>query len=213
MNLGVVYHLSKEYDKASGSLESALAIVREMKSRDLEASVLGALMDLWAKRRQPRLAIILGKKSINILQEIRSELRDLDPTLQQSFVQTKKSTYRELADLLAGQGRLAEAQQALDLLKQDEFSKFVLRDRNVSSNEGRVTLTSQEAEWEQRYQSVADRLTSVGVKRGALLAKLDRTVAEEKELATLELDLEAGNRAFQTFLNSLETTMGDRRRQ
>jgi tetratricopeptide (TPR) repeat protein/CHAT domain-containing protein len=206
--LGGAYLNSGQYVKATGYLEQALAIASEIKNREAEAAVLALFMDIFARLQQPRLAIILGKNSINIIQGIRTELRNLDQTLQQGFIQKGKPVYRYLADLLAGQGRLAEAQQVLDLLKQNEFSKFVVRDHNVSASEGRVTLTLQESEWEKRYSEVADRLTTVGTKRRALLAKVDRNAAEEKELVTLEADLEVGNRAFQAFLSSVETTAG-----
>lgn len=207
---GFLFVNLKQAEKASGEFEQALAIAREVKWREAEAGVLGMLMAVWAERSQPRLAIAFGKKSINLFQEIRNELPDLDQTLRQGFMQGRKSWYRTLADLLAGQGRLAEAQQVLDLLKQDEFTKFVMRDRNVSPDEGRVTLTVPEAAWEKRYQEVADRLTAIGVKRGALLAKAGRTAADEKELATLEADLEVGNKAFQAFLNSVEDAGGSK---
>jgi CHAT domain-containing protein len=201
---GFLFVNLKQPEKASGEFEQALSIAREVKWREVEAGMLAMLMVAWAERKQPRLAIAFGKKSINLFQEIRNEIPDLDQTLRQGFMQGKKSWYRTLADLLAGQGRLAEAQQVLDLLKQDEFSKFVMRDRNVSPDEGRVTLTAPEAEWEKHYQEVAGQLTALGVKRGALLAKAGRTAAEETELAKIETDLESGNRAFQAFLNTVE---------
>ena len=208
LNLGMVNYLLKKYDKASGYIEQALQATRELKSRDMEAAALSMVMILRAERGQPRAAIVVGKQSINLLQEIRTALRDLDPTLRQSFVQAKKSTYRYLADLLAGQGRLAEAQQVLDMLKEDEFVKFVQRDLNIAAGGSRATLTAEEAEWEKRYLEVAERLTALGVRRGALLAKADRTADDEKELARLESDLEAGSRAFQTFLNGVEAALG-----
>src|SRR6185503_7538369 len=163
-----------------------LAIARELKIREIEADILGMLLTVWSQRGQPRLAIVFGKKSINLLQEIRNELPDLDQTFRKAFMQGKNSRYRQLADLLAGQGRLGEAQQALGLLKQDEFTSFVLRDHNVAPSEGRVALNQQETDWEKRYQGAADQLTSLGLKRGLLIAKPTRTAAEETELASLE---------------------------
>jgi CHAT domain-containing protein/tetratricopeptide (TPR) repeat protein len=198
----------KQLDKATDSLERALAISRETKVREIEAGTLGLLMAVWAERGKPRLAIVFGKQSIGILQGIRNEMPDLDQVLRQSFLEGKKSTYRYLADLLAGQGRLAEAQQALDLLKENEFSRFVLRDRELSAEQQRMPLTPQETQWEQRYREVADRLTALGVRRGSLLAKVNRTAADDKELSAIEADLETGNRAFENFLNQVETAMG-----
>jgi CHAT domain-containing protein/tetratricopeptide (TPR) repeat protein len=204
-NLGSAYGHLGEYDKGTGYFERALAIERELKIRGAEAITLTNLMGFWRERQQPRLAVVFGKQAINILQDTRSGLRGMDQSAQRGFLQSKESTYRELADLLAGEGRLAEAQQVLDLLKEDEFSRFVQRDSTVAPGEGHVALTPQETEWEKRYAEVADRLTELGVKRGWLLAKPVRTPAEETELEGLEANLEAGNRAFQTFLDEMET--------
>jgi CHAT domain-containing protein/tetratricopeptide (TPR) repeat protein len=208
--LGVMYLASGQYDKATSYLEQALAIARASKIREFEAPILSNLMVVWASRKQPRLAIVMGKESINLLQEVRGGMQNLDPTLQQGFLQANKSSYRYLANLLAGQGRLAEAQQVLDLQKQDEFMTFVQRDQTVSAGDGRAMLTPEEVQWEARYKEVADRLTSLGVRREALLAKADRTPADEQELGTLDTDLEAGNRAFESFLNSVESAAGRR---
>ena len=57
---------------------------------------------------------------------------------------------------------------------------------------------------EGRYREIADRLTSLGLRRGVLSAKT-RTPAEDSELAKLETDLEVGNRAFQSFLDEMES--------
>jgi CHAT domain-containing protein/uncharacterized protein HemY len=201
----------KQLDKAAGHLEQALTLVRQLKVRELEADVMAMLMAVWAERRQPRLAVVFGKKSINIFQQIRNELPDLDQTLRQSFMQKKQSQYRQLADLLAGLGRLAEAQQVLGLLKEDEFTSFVMRDRNVAAGESRLSLTASEAEWEKRYEEIADRLTTIGARRATLLRKPERSTADDKELTALEADLEIGNRAFQAFLNSVESAVADPR--
>src|SRR5262249_6957325 len=156
---------------------------------------LSEMMVAWSSRKQPHLAIILGKETINILQQLRGSTRTLDPILQQSFIQKNEPIYRYLANLLAEQGQLAEAQRVLELLKEDEFSTFVQRDKTMAAGQGSATLSVKESEWEGRYREIADRLTSLGLRRGTLSAKTARTPAEDSELAKLETDLEVGNRA------------------
>ncbi|HUI82289.1 MAG TPA: tetratricopeptide repeat protein [Bryobacteraceae bacterium] len=203
-SLGAEYVTTGRFELATPYLTQALAIARERKMREFEAGVLSNMMVMWVSRKQPRLAIALGKESVNILQELRTSTQSLDPALQQSFIQARKSTYRYLANILAGQGRLAEAQQILDLQKLDEFTSFVQRDRSVAAGENRATLTAQETEWQKRYREVADQLTSLGVRRDALLAKPNRSAPDEQELTAIDSDLEAGNQAFEAFLDSLE---------
>jgi CHAT domain-containing protein len=74
----------------------------------------------------------------------------------------------------------------------------------MAADEGRLTLTPAEVDWEKRYSEVADHLTAIGARRGALIAKPERTPAEETELTKLEADLETGSRAFQAFLNNAD---------
>ncbi len=131
--LGVAYVNLHQFDKAAVYLEQALVLARELKSRQSEATVLGMLMICRAERQQPRLAIILGKKSVNLLQEVRTDLHDINQSLEQSFIQRWQLCYRYLADLLVAQGRLPEAQQVLGLLKQQEYFEFVRRDAGAAS--------------------------------------------------------------------------------
>jgi CHAT domain-containing protein/uncharacterized protein HemY len=210
MSQSMLLALSGQRDRAAAALQRALSLAQQLQFREVEGEIFYGLMTLLAPQ-QPRLAVVFGKKSIDIIQEIRNDVPNLDQTLRQAFMDARKSRFRELADLLAAQGRLAEAQQVLDLQKGDEFRTFVMRDRTVAPEAGRVTLTPEEAEWEKRYTEIADRLTSIGAQRRALLEKPDRTADDEKALAALESDLEAGNRAFQNFLNNVGGVLGDRK--
>jgi hypothetical protein len=57
-----------------------------------------------------------------------------------------------LADLLIAQGRLPEAQQVIDLLKEEEYFNYIRRDRNEAAGlGGRATLTPAEARLENEY--------------------------------------------------------------
>jgi CHAT domain-containing protein len=196
--------ITKQYDKARVYGEQGLAISRTVKSREGQAGFLAMLMTIWSVKKQPELAIIFGKQSINMLQQIRVDLRDLDKTLQQSFLQDKKYFYRTLADLLAEQGRLPEAQQVLNLLKEDEYYEFVRRDAAEDSLRGaKINFTPAESEVERQFTDVAAHVGELGAQRAALLALASRTVDQEKQLSQLETKLEAANQAFQKFLDQL----------
>jgi hypothetical protein len=56
---------------------------------------------------------------------VRGDIRTMDKELQKSFLTSKAEYYHDLADLLIEQGRLPEAQQVLDLLKQEEYQEYV----------------------------------------------------------------------------------------
>src|SRR5205085_6341818 len=100
----------------------------------------------------------------------------------------------------------AEAEQVLNLLKEEEFFDFVRRDSGQASYlAGRANLTPTEAEWDRRYNEIAARLTELGHQHGELVVLKTRTAEQEKELNSLEHDLTLAGEAFQNFLARLDT--------
>jgi CHAT domain-containing protein/Flp pilus assembly protein TadD len=203
--LGLTYNTLHDYDKAINNYVKALEIERKLNTHNL-GSILGNLMSSWKEQNNPRLAIYYGKQAVNTYQEIRGHILKQDINLQQIFLKDKEPTYRILADLLIGEGRLPEAQQVLGMLKEEEYFDFIRRDADdVDNLTARTELTPQEADADRRYREIADRLTTLGTERGALEAKIKRSAEEEKRLTQLETDLTVAGQAFEKFLNGLET--------
>ena len=181
----------------------ALAASRAGKNLGEESLALTGLMDDWSEQDQPRLAIFYGKQAINSMQSLRSNIRGLARDLQRGFLKKNEKPYHTLAELLVAQGRLAEAEQVIGLLKQEEYFEYIRRDSTEGSIDGRATLSVEEAEWEKRYRDVGGRLMAVGVERGELITKQNRSAAEIRRLAQLDQDLQAGNIAFEKFVGNL----------
>ena len=116
-------------------------------------------MRYWTQKNVS-LAIFFGKAAVNNFQQIRSNIRGLDKELRQSFSESKSETYRRLADLLAQQGRLTEAEQVLNLLKEAEYlNSFVRRDSTESAAFAQHTdLTPAENDLEKHYREIGDKL-------------------------------------------------------
>lgn len=203
-SLGAAYHNLSQYERAMSYYEQALAMQREIKDRAGEGTTLSDLMMAWQTREAPRLAIFYGKQAVNVYQAIRGDIHTLDKALQQSFLKSHTKAYRNLADLLITVGRLPEAQEVLALLKAEEYFDFVRRDANAAGGIPHATLTPEETEWEQRYRAIADRVTTLGMERQALLANSSRTGEEDARLEALEHDLTVAAQAFQQFLSGLE---------
>jgi CHAT domain-containing protein len=203
-DLGVSYYGLTQYGKAIAYYAQALAISRETKNPSAEADQLSRLMDTWQASGSPRLAIFYGKQAVNTIQSMRSDLRGLSQDLQRSFLKDREKPYRKLAEILITQGRLAEAEQVLALLKEEEYFEYIRRDAGeASSLNRRADLTPEEAEYEQRYREIGDRLMTVGVERGELLGKKTLTPEQSQRLVQLEQDLAVGNQAFDHFLGDL----------
>jgi CHAT domain-containing protein len=207
-NLGVSYRELGRLEEATRAHEQALLIAREVKAKNKEAAALEGLMLDWKVGKQPRLAIYYGKQAVNIYQEIRGNIQGLDRELQQSFIQSNEGTYRQLADLLIGEGRLPEAEQVIRMLKEEEYFEFIRRDQGNSPKTAKAALTPEEQALEKRYREIADRIAELGSERGTLIDKKTRTPEEEQRLAKLDADLVVAGTAFQNFLSHLESELG-----
>jgi CHAT domain-containing protein/Tfp pilus assembly protein PilF len=202
--LGDVYSALSQHEKAIAYYVQALAISREIKDRSDEALEQSGLMEVWQASGKPRLAIFYGKQAVNTVQSMRSDIAGLSPNLQQGFLKGNEDPYRKLSEILIAQGRLAEAEQVLALLKEEEYFQYIRRDAGeASSLNRRADLTPEEAEYEKRYRDIGDRLMTIGVERGELLAKKTLTPEQSQRLDQLEQDLAAGNQAFGHFLGDL----------
>ena len=206
IGLGDVYRKLGKFEEAARTYQAALRLARELKTEDHEATTLGRLMLVW-KPRNRNLAVYFGKQSVNTYQEMRGNLRALDADTQRSFLKSKEQTYRELADLLIGQGRLPEAEQVIRMLKEDEYFEFISRDTTNSPQGQKAQLTPEETAIDKRYREIADQLATLGAERGSLMDKKSRTPDEEQRLAKLDADLVVAGNAFQKFLDQLSTDL------
>ncbi|HSY17199.1 MAG TPA: CHAT domain-containing protein [Candidatus Acidoferrales bacterium] len=205
-NLGRLYESDGQREKALECYRQSLTLLRAVKDRPSEANTLDTLMGYW-KEGKPGLAILYGKQSVNVYQEIRGNLQAMDKTIQKGYLASHESTYRRLADLLISRSRLPEAEQVLNMLKEEEYFEFIRRDSTqTSSLNARAEPTPSEAE----NLRTGETVTALGLEREALLAKSGRTPAEDRQLAGLEGKLEAANRQFQEQLDRLDTQAGPR---
>jgi CHAT domain-containing protein len=209
-NLGFVYYTIGDRQKSLAHLRQALALFLELEDREGEGDASGNLMYALRGGGQTGPAIFFGKRAINAYQAGRASLPPQDLMAQRSFIKSKETTYRELADLLVTQSRLLEAQQVLGLLKEQEYLDYVRRSGDdVASAQKKAALTPAESNAEKTHDALADQLTLRGRERGALLAKQGRTPEEEQRLAALDTELQASGQAFQTFLDRLGEELGN----
>jgi CHAT domain-containing protein/uncharacterized protein HemY len=209
-NLGLANRSLSQYEKAISYFEQALTIEREVKDRAGEGDALNNLMRTWTSLKQPRIAVFYGKQAVNVVQSIRSDIQGLSKESQNAFLEGNKDAYRNLADVLVAQGRLIEAQQVLNLLKEQEFFDYVRRNERSAGPSGRADLTEEESQWAERYRAASEVLVTKGVQMDELEGRIrkqpalldDPTIKEQR--AALQKDLEAGNRAFQQYLGEMK---------
>jgi len=205
-NLALLYDAMGAYARAEPLYQRALAIVGGGSAPEVLWRVQDGLSHLSAQGKRPAEAIFYGKQSVNTIQGLRGQLVTLDKALQKSFITEKSGVYRDLADLLIDAGRLAEAQQVLAMLKEEEYFDFVRRDAAADARSSGVGYTAPEQPWNVRYQSMAGQLVKLGEEARALrqTPEAARSAEERARLKVLEAELETASQAFSTMLDELK---------
>ena len=187
-NLGNAYDALGDYPRAIEFYQQTLAIFRGIKDEANEGRTLSNLAFTLDRMGQPELAIILFKQSVNVREGIRSRNRTLSTDLQESYTQTVAGSYRKLADLLIEQGRIAEAQQVLELLKLEELNEFSRGLRSPKSL-AQVKLNAAEEKIKAEHASlIAFGSTFYDCERNTC-AELDTLRRQYQSLSTAFLDL------------------------
>ena len=208
-NIGLASARIGNTTAAFDNLNNALVIARSVRSRRLEAIILGNLMLVSKQVDRLAVAVIYGKQCIGTYQELRRAIGGLDRSVQATYLKTVADNYRSLADLLIELGRFAEAEDVLQMLKEEEFSEFVERDADeIKSLDRRVKLTEKERRLVARYTLLANRAAELGEQfnkldeRKRLLSRRDQALSaeEEKRYQILTVQIADANTAFRLFL-------------
>ena len=186
----------------------ALAVYRQSRDGMGEAAILRDLMTYWTEQNRPSAAIFYGKQAINTYQEIRRNIQGLEKQTQKSFIESKEDIYRQLADLLISEGRLPEAEQVLNMLKEEEFNKFIrgTTDKDVSAPE-RADLTSAEKELYRQYKEFTEQTAAKSSEYEKLYNKENKSDAENADMDKLLVQLNTANDRFFNYLNQLATVL------
>lgn len=159
-----------------------LPITEEVQDPLLTAAALDSMMD-YEKASSPRFAILLGKQAVNYYQQVAGNLQGMEKEILRSFTVANSATYRDLASLLIDQGRFAEAERVLDLLKEQEFDNYARGENTASWDE--LWLTSTEQQAKALLDAALARAAAVSKEWDDLDSKLSRTAAEDAKLKQL----------------------------
>jgi CHAT domain-containing protein/predicted negative regulator of RcsB-dependent stress response len=203
--MGSMHAKLGESRQAHDSYLSALAMATEAAMPLLVAWVDADLMHLEQNAHQD-VAIYYGKQAVNSVQEVRGEIQGLDRDLQKSFLSSKEEIYHELAKLLIDQGRLPEAQQVLDLLKEVEYKDYVRGEANDVLKP--LTLTPAEQKAEEDYQQSTAELVRVEQRWTELKNMPQRTTQQESELQTLQEQVKNANSGLNAYYSRIYSLFG-----
>ena len=197
-SLGTLYTALGQTDKAFSSYNQALQGAKDINLPPLQAVILSNTGKLLSQTEQPELAIAFYKQSVNTYQSIRQNTIGLDPDLQQSYTESIADTYRTLADLLIDQGRLAEAQQVLELLKLQELRDFTRSTDDTP--QGEIALLALEQEILAKHNNSIIQFSK----------KLNQCEQTNGDCAALRDDLDALTDAFYEEATAFQTELRQR---
>ena len=143
--------------------------------------------------KRPEFALFMAKRSVNLLQQARRELANLDIRTRECFLKVHEDRYRWLADLLVDMGRLGEAEQVLAMLKHFEVEEYLRSDSKHASASVEMALDKGDLSIQQTVDGFAAQTqaaATVQQLRGRTLTP-DETKQLESARATLK---QAGQR-------------------
>ncbi len=224
MNLsmfGSVYLRLGENQKAIEFSNLALPKLRSTNAKNVEVRTLYNLMYAWDFLNNPHFAIYYGKQAVNIFQELRSNVTSLDKEIQKTYFKSVESSYRDLADILIAQERIAEAEQVLGMLKEDEYFSYLRRSKEVAAElKERISLSPDEKKAFEDYEKYADEITKTAQDFYALKKKkndlpLGETLSAEdqKRYDELEAKYNAAVTVFNKFLDDLKVRFAQKGEQ
>jgi len=203
MTIGWAYAAQNAMDKALASELAALALAKAVSDPGVEGGVETSLMIGLRNEHHPEEAILFGMAAVNSFQQIRKNITGMDKDLQAGFVKSKSQTYRILAELLVQADRLGEAEQVLDLLKEQELKEVVrgaAETPQAKVEELKLSGAQQKAQDDiDAQEKTALALMEMSAEFSTLRAKTTRTADEDARMNTLEASIEKGNAEVSDF--------------
>jgi CHAT domain-containing protein len=125
MTIAWAYSLMKQPELSFTSAIAALGLANAAGDPQIEGNIENSMMIGFRKQNHPEEAIFFGLLAVNDYEQIRKNILGMDKEVQAGFAQSRSGAYRMLAELLVEAGRLGQAEQILDLLKEQELQDVV----------------------------------------------------------------------------------------
>jgi len=204
-NLASHYRHQDDFNHALSLYQRGLRIATLSHYPELMREMLGHLRRTYSSLKQPAVAIFFGKQAVNTMQAMRGQSVGLTKDLQQSLLKSNVEHYRALADLLIETGRLAEAQQVLAMLKEEEFFEFIRRDVPADPRTTRVLWTPAETGFATKFERIGNTASGLANEKRVLdlRTRLGSSQTDQARLAILHdqlLELGRQNDALLTEL-------------
>jgi CHAT domain-containing protein/Tfp pilus assembly protein PilF len=125
MTIAWAYSLMKQPELSFTSAIGALGLAKTTADPQIEGNIEYSIMIGFRQQKRPEEAILFGLLAVNDYEHIRRNITGMGKEVQAGFAQSRSGAYRMLAELLVETGRLGQAEQILDLLKEQELEDVV----------------------------------------------------------------------------------------
>jgi len=204
MTMGWAYSARKETERALACELAALSLAVAAGDPEVQGGIETTLMNGFRDRHRPEEAIFFGMDAVSAYQQIRHNIAEMDKELQSGFAQSKAATFRVLAELLIQAGRLGEAEEILDLLKEQELSDVVrgeTSDAAARIEPLKLVAAQQKAQGDMaQLEKMALAFEQASVEAAGIETKADRTSDEDARLKKLHADLDEQDSAIRAYL-------------
>ncbi len=200
MTIGWSYSALQQPESSLASALAALDLAKSVGDPEVEGAIETSLMMEFRKQHRLEEAIFFGLEAVNSYQSIRKNITGLDKSLQAGFAQSKSGAYRTLAELLIEAGRLGDAEQILDLLKEQELNDLVPGSGPGAGAMETPKLSPVQQEIESLLPDLEKKARDIeewNLEAAQLEGNPARTAADEAQLKTLTANLEQAKSAIQ----------------
>jgi CHAT domain-containing protein/Tfp pilus assembly protein PilF len=215
MTIGWAYSSQKKPEQALASEFAALSLAKAAGDPEIQGGIETTLMIGFRDQHRTKDAIFFGMDAVSAYQQIRKNIAEMDKSLQAGFAQSKSMTYRVLAELLIEAGRLGEAEEILDLLKEQELMDIVrtaTADTAAKLEPLKLSVAQQKAQNDMAdLEKAATVYEQASVEAAGLQAKSSRTPEEETQLKQLSANMEQESAAIlSSFTGTIDSDLAQR---
>ena len=211
-----LHNLANEYDKSGNQQKAfdyynqALLLWKVTGDKYREVATFNNIMSFGYESKTSRVAVYYGKQSVNSLQALRDNIQGLDRDQrleiapQRTFLQNYEPIYRNLLSFLIEQGRLTEAYQVLNALKDQQYFDF---NPKTAKKPQPLGFTPREQGLYSQYTAASDKISDVGGRLEKLKRLIGNGTPDGEQAATLrqlESELKAATTEFLTILKQAE---------
>ncbi|MFZ1110312.1 MAG: tetratricopeptide repeat protein, partial [Rhodomicrobium sp.] len=206
MTIAWAYSELKQPELSLTSALAALGLAKATADPQIEGNIENSIMIGFRKQNRPEEAILFGLLAVNDYEQIRKNILGMDKEIQAGFAQSRSGAYRMLAELLVETGRAGQAEQILDLLKEQELQDVVTT-ATPGSSAGIEPLTLSAAQQDAQdalpeLEKKARAIEEASLAYAQIQTKPSRTPDDDAQLKTLSATMQQQGSDIQSVLTN-----------